>query len=450
MLELDPDSSRVDLFEPLALTAQAQAVSFFVRPHGRSERASPIRLWRAVLSAIHLEGVELREAPTASLSSIAPRWLHARLEAGLGTLSTGPADEGIPVLALSPAALERLSSAEPADLEPFTLWARVPPEPTAGGLPDDTLSLAALARVLSAPEGAAGRALGLVARGDAQGRRLLYARNEGTSGALAREAVGGTRGVVEVAGVDHRLISFGERLQGELGLKWLLVAPLSTPLAQAVRRDGLVNQGPLVTVHPASEGAVIVCVEVSGSEDRCSAAMRVAAEAGVPVTRQPAYAPQVPGKPGRGGAFARAAGSAEIALWLPTHQLEAPSLPSVGELALFERAGFTLRRLSVASELRARCSDLRGTRSVDWRPLRQFRQSHQASLLGQQVSVLREAGCAPELWVDGEEALSFAACASDSTLSLEAIGEGRGELAVHCGEASLAPGRRPAHLEVTP
>ncbi len=454
-LELDAAWERIDRLEPLALAAQPQVVSLFARPKGRSERADPLQLWRALAAALRLEGLVVRQAPAQSLSGLAPGWLRARLEGALGALARGPSEEGLPVLALDSAALERLAPPAPPPA-PFSLWQPVPANAAAGGLPDDTITLAALERALAAPrDGSAVRALGLLERRDALGRRLIVAENEGSSGAVARGAVGAQTGVVEVAGSDRRLIAFGERLQRELGLEWLLVAPgpvPSTPLAQAVRRAGLLNQGPIVTVHSTTQGAVVACVEAPGDDARCSAAARVAAEAGVSVTRQPPYSPLVPGAPSRAGAFARAAGSSEIALWVPPSLLEAPSLPSAGELALFERAGFASRRVSIATELRARCAALRGPGELDWRPLRQFRATHQAGLLQTQARLMAEAGCAPELWLDGEEGLAFAACAGPVALALEAIAEGRGELTARCGDEELvaAPTRRPSHLEVRP
>ena len=136
---------------------------------------------------------------------------------------------------------------------------------------------------------------------------------------------------------------------------------------------------------------------------------------------------------------------------MPPASLVGPSLPTPSELALFERAGFLTRRVAVAGELATRCRQLTGSGPVDWRPLALFRQTHQAQLLADQALALKQAGCPPELWLDSDEGLAFAACSSDSRLSLEAIEEGHGEMTFRCDaglEAPLDP--RPTRLQVQP
>ncbi len=492
--------------EPLARAVRAQGVVLLAHARGRP---NALEAWHVAAAALGAEAVQVRAGPMRGLGGLAPAWVRARLAAVVGPLGPGELVEGGAVLSLDADALRRLAPRHrppPTGLWPVraaqvdgpeattaeppaarAAWAdgpeattaahpetpgasaaradepaasrETPAAPPSGTLVDDALTLAALERWLAAPDAATApadaAALGLAIAQDAQGRWLVAGPGEGGGGAQARFDPALRAGVVEAAGSDLRLVAFAETLRRGLGLQWLLVAPASvasTPFAEAVRRRGATNGGLMVTVHPEKGAAVLSCVAPAGQDEDCARVASAAARAGVEPTRQPPYSPAAPGAPGRGGAFARAAGSTEVGLWVSPSALLGPAQLSAADAALWARAGFVTRHVSIAGELAARCPGVRAPVTVDWRPLRAFRQTHQAAALPAQARVLAQVGCPAELWVDEAEGLAFAVCAGGGALSLEALGEGRGDATARCtsGELAGALDWRPAHLEVQP
>ncbi len=451
-LELAPEWGWPERLEPLALGARAQAVVLLAHARGRT---SPPELWRTAVSALGGAGLLVREGAPSRLGSLAPPWLRNQLEPLLGPLEKGTQEQGADLLTLDPAALARLNPARPPS-PPVDLWSERAPPPR-GALIDDALSGVALRRWLSAPDAvsalADALALGTAALRDTHGRWLFSA--SGDEAALAQFDPHQQPGLVEVGASDRRLIALGETLRRRLGLQWLLVAPAAagpSPFARAVREEGLVNGGWVLTVRSAKGKPVLSCIEPAGREDECAAVERLAAQAGVVATREPAFSPAAPQAPSRASAIARSTGAVEVGLWVSAEALPGPSLLTAPELALFQRAGFTERRVSIEEALLAHCPREEGRQALDWRPLELFRQTHQASQLEQLRAGLARSGCAPELWVDHSEGLAFAACAGPHSVSLETLGEGRGRATARCltDELGIALDQRPAHLEVQP